>query len=168
MALIELTGTSSNTVGELPEVGSLAPGFTLTKRDFSTVTLKDFIGKKIVLNIFLSVDTGTCANSVFQFNKSASLLENTVILCVSKDLPFALNRFCGAEGIDQLEMLTDYKEGTFGKDYGITFKDGPLSSLFSRAIVIINEAGKVIYTEHVPVIANEPNYQKALEALNNG
>lgn len=168
MALIELTGTSSNTVGELPNVGSMAPDFSLTKRDLSTVTLKDYKGKKVVLNIFLSVDTGTCAKSVHQFNKQASLLENTVVLCVSTDLPFALNRFCGAEGIEHLEMLTDYKEGSFGKDYGITFKDGPLRSLFSRAIVILNEEGKVLYTEHVPVIANEPNYQKALEALKHG
>ncbi len=168
MALIELTGTSSNTVGELPNVGSMAPDFSLTKRDLSTVTLKDYKGKKVVLNIFLSVDTGTCAKSVHQFNKQASLLENTVVLCVSPDLPFALNRFCGAEGIEHLEMLTDYKEGSFGKDYGITFKDGPLRSLFSRAIVILNEEGKVLYTEHVPVIANEPNYQKALEALKHG
>lgn len=168
MALIALIGTNSNTVGELPEVGKMAPDFALTRHDFSMVSLKDYKGKKIVLNIFLSIDSDTCAQSVHQFNKKASLLNNTVILCVSKDLPFALNRFCGAEGIDHLEMLTDYKEGSFGKDYGITFKDGPLRSLFSRAIVIINEEGKVIYTEQVQRIMDEPNYQKALEALTNG
>jgi len=168
MALIELTGTSSNTVGELPQVGSTAPYFSLTKRDFSTVSLKDYKGKKVVLNIFLSVDTETCSKSVHQFHKQASLLENTAILCVSKDLPFALNRFCGAEGIEHLEMLTDYKEGSFGEDYGVTFKDGPLRTLFSRAIVVLNAKGKVLYTEHVPVIADEPNYQKALEALKHG
>ncbi len=168
MALIELRGTTANTVGELPEVGGMAPSFTLTKHDFSMVSLKDCIGKKVVLNIFLSVDTGTCAQSVHQFNKKASLLDNTVIFCVSTDLPFALNRFCGAEGIDHLEMLSDYKEGSFGEDYGITFKDGPLRSLFSRAIVILNEEGRVIYTEHVPKLVDEPNYQKALEALTNG
>jgi thiol peroxidase len=168
MASIELRGTTANTVGELPEVGSMAPDFTLVKRDFSTVSLKDYTGKKVVLNIFLSVDTVTCVQSVHQFNKQASLLENTLILCVSTDLPFALNRFCGAEGIDHLEMLTDFKERSFGENYGITFKDGPLQSLFSRAIVIINEEGEVIYTEHVPKLADEPNYQKALEAIKNG
>lgn len=168
MALIELRGTSSNTVGELPELGEMAPDFTLTKHDFGTVSLKDYKGMKVVLNIFLSVDTATCAQSVHQFNKKASLLENTVIFCVSTDLPFALSRFCGAEGIDNLVMLTDYKEGSFGEDYGVTFKDGPLRSLFSRAIVIVNEEGEVIYTEHVPVFSNEPNYKKALEALTNG
>jgi thiol peroxidase len=168
MALIELRGTSANTVGDLPEVGSMAPDFKLTRLDFSTVTLKDYAGKKVVLNIFLSVDTGTCAQSVHQFNKKASLFENTVILCVSTDLPFALNRFCGAEGIENLEMLSDYKEGRFGEDYGITFKDGPLESLFSRGLVILNEEGSVIYTEHVPKLSDEPNYQKALEAIKNG
>jgi thiol peroxidase len=168
MALIQLTGTSANTKGDLPEVGSMAPDFQLTRRDLGSVSLADYKGKKIVLNIFLSVDTGTCAQSVHQFNKKASLFENTVILCVSTDLPFALNRFCGAEGIENLEMLSDYKEGRFGKDYGITFKDGPLESLFSRAIVIINEEGNVIYTEHVTELVNEPNYQKALEAIKNG
>ncbi len=168
MALIELTGTTANTVGELPATGSIAPDFTLTKRDFSTASLKDYKGKNVVLNIFLSVDTGTCAKSVHQFNKKASLLENTIVLCVSTDLPFALNRFCGAEGIDHLEMLTAYKNESFGTDYGVTFKDGPLSSLFSRAIVIINAEGKVIYTEHVPKLVEEPNYQRALESLTHG
>lgn len=168
MALIELRGTSANTVGDLPQVGSMAPDFKLTRLDFSTVTLKDYAGKKVVLNIFLSVDTGTCAQSVHQFNKKASLFENTVILCVSTDLPFALNRFCGAEGIENLEMLSDYKEGRFGEDYGITFKDGPLESLFSRGLVILNEEGRVIHTEHVPKLSDEPNYQKALEAIKNG
>ena len=168
MALIQLTGTAANTVGDLPEVGSTAPDFQLTRRDLSSVTLTDYKGKKVVLNIFLSVDTGTCAQSVHQFNKKASLFDNTVILCVSTDLPFALNRFCGAEGIDNLEMLSDYKEGKFGEDYGITFKDGPLKTLFSRALVIVDEEGRVIYTEHVPRLVDEPNYQKALEAIKNG
>jgi thiol peroxidase len=168
MALIALRGSTAHTVGELPELGSMAPDFTLTRHDFNMVSLKDHKGKKIVLNIFLSVDTPTCAQSVHQFNKKASLIDNTVIFCVSTDLPFALNRFCGAEGIDHLELLSDYKEGAFGQDYGVTFKDGPLRSLFSRAIVIINEEGQVIYTEHVPKLADEPNYQKALEALTNG
>ena len=168
MALIELRGTTAHTVGELPEVGSTAPDFSLIRHDFSIAYLKDYKGKKVVLNIFLSVDTGTCAQSVHQFNKKASLLENTVIFCVSTDLPFALHRFCGAEGIEHLEMLSDFREGSFGEDYGITFKDGPLRSLFSRAIVVINEEGKVVYTEHVPKLVDEPNYQKALEALTNG
>jgi len=165
MALIQLTGTSSNTIADLPKTGGPAPDFTLTKNDFSSVSLSDYAGKKVVLNIFLSVDTGTCANSVHAFNSKASQLENTVILCISKDLPFALNRFCGAEGIANLEMLTDYKDGNFGRDYGVTFKDGPLQTLFSRAVVILDEASTVIYTEHVPQIGDEPNYEAALEAL---
>ncbi len=165
MALIQLTGTSSNTIGDLPKPGEPAPDFTLTKNDFSSVSLADYKGKKVVLNIFLSVDTGTCASSVHAFNKAASQLENTVVLCISKDLPFALSRFCGAEGITNLEMLTDYKDGNFGRDYGVTFKDGPLQTLFSRAVVILDKESNVIYTEHVPIIADEPNYKAALEAL---
>ena len=165
MALIQLTGTSANTVADLPKTGEAAPNFTLTKNDFSSVSLADYKGKKVVLNIFLSVDTGTCASSIRAFNSTASQLENTVVLCISKDLPFALNRFCGAEGITNLEMLTDYKNGNFGNDYGVTFKDGPLQSLFSRAVVILDEASSVIYSEHVPQIVDEPNYKAALEAL---
>ncbi|NNE03438.1 MAG: thiol peroxidase [Eudoraea sp.] len=167
MALIHLTGTSANTVGDLPKKGDAAPDFTLTKNDFSSVSLTDYKGKKVVLNIFLSVDTGTCSNSIHAFNSSASQLENTVVLCISKDLPFAINRFCGAEGITNLEMLTDYKDGKFGNDYGVTFKDGPLESLFSRAVVVLDESSTVIYTEHVPQIVDEPNYEAALEALKN-
>ena len=165
MALIQLTGISSNTIADLPKPGEPAPNFTLTKNDFSSVSLAGFKGKKVVLNIFLSVDTETCANSVHAFNAAASELENTVVLCISKDLPFALNRFCGAEGITNLEMLTDYKDGNFGKAYGVAFKEGPLQTLFSRAVVILDEESNVIYTEHVPIIANEPNYKAALEAL---
>jgi thiol peroxidase len=152
-------------VADLPKTGEAAPNFTLTKNDFSSVSLADYKGKKVVLNIFLSVDTGTCASSIRAFNSTASQLENTVVLCISKDLPFALNRFCGAEGITNLEMLTDYKNGNFGNDYGVTFKDGPLQSLFSRAVVILDEASSVIYSEHVPQIVDEPNYKAALEAL---
>jgi len=145
MALIQLTGISSNTIADLPKPGEPAPNFTLTKNDFSSVSLAGFKGKKVVLNIFLSVDTETCANSVHAFNTAA--------------------RFCGAEGITNLEMLTDYKDGNVGKAYGVAFKEGPLQTLFSRAVVILDEESNVIYTEHVPIIANEPNYKAALEAL---
>jgi len=165
MALIQLTGTSANTLADLPKTSKPAPNFTLIKNDLSSVSLSDYKGKKVVLNIFLSVDTGTCASSVHAFNSKASQLVNTVVLCISKDLPFALNRFCGAEGITNLEMLTDYKDGNFGRDYGVVFIDGPLQSLFSRAVVILDEESTVIYTEHVPQIGDEPNYEAAFEAL---
>lgn len=168
MALIQIRGGVANTKGELPAVGSTAPDFRLTKSDLSSVSNKDFAGKKVVLNIFLSVDTGTCAKSVHTFNKKASSLDNTVVLCVSPDLPFALNRFCGAEGIENLVMLSAFKDPSFGLDYGVTFADGPLESLFSRAVVILNEKGKVIYREHVSNISKEPDYEQAMNALKNG
>ena len=114
-----------------------------------------------------SIDTGTCAQSVRQFNKEAAELENTVVLCISKDLPFAQGRFCGAEGIENVEMLSDFRDGNFGKTYQVEFTDGPLQSLHSRAIIVLNEAGEVIHTEQVPEIVDEPNYKAALEALQN-
>lgn len=167
MALIQLIGIASNTVGELPALGIKAPNFVLTKNDFSSASLMDYKGKKVVLNIFLSVDSEVCASSLNTFNKQASQLENTIVLCISKDLPFAMNRFCGVAGIDNLEMLSDYKDGSFGADYGVAFKEGPLSTLFSRAVVILDENLNVIYTEHVPKLMDEPNYQTAMEALEN-
>jgi len=167
MARIQFTGTTANTVGELPEKGVEAPDFILTKINLSSVSLDDYKGKKVVLNIFPSVDTGTCAQSVRTFNKAAAQLANTIILCISKDLPFALSRFCGAEGIDQLEMLSDYKNRGFGETYGVAFKDGPFLALFSRAVIVLNEAGVVVHAEQVPVIGDEPDYNAALEALRN-
>ncbi|ALM06935.1 thiol peroxidase [Sediminicola sp. YIK13] len=167
MATVTLKGNAFNTLGELPTIGSSAPNFNLTKTDLSPSSLNNYIGKKVVLNIFPSIDTGTCAQSVRQFNKEASELINTVVLCVSKDLPFAQARFCGAEGIDKVEMLSDFREGSFGRSYGLELTDGPLQSLHSRAVVVIDEKGQVVYNELVPEIVDEPNYKAALEALMN-
>ena len=165
MANITLKGNAINTIGNLPKVGSKAPGFKLTGVDLSHKNLSDFSGKKVILNIFPSVDTGTCATSVREFNKKAAELENTVVLCVSKDLPFAQARFCGAEGIENVVMLSDFSDGNFGKSYNLEIANGPLAHLHSRAIVIINENGNVVYTQQVPEIVDEPNYKAALKAL---
>ncbi len=167
MATVTLKGNPIHTKGNLPEKGTFAPNFSLTRSDLSTATLENYKGKKVVLNIFPSIDTGTCAQSVRKFNKEAAELENTAVLCISKDLPFAQARFCGAEGITNVEMLSDFKDGSFGNNYGITFSDGPLASLLSRAIVVLNEQGKVIYTEQVGETVEEPNYKVALVALVN-
>ncbi|WP_435622571.1 thiol peroxidase [Flagellimonas sp.] len=167
MASITLGGNPATTVGELPASGNKAPSFTLTKSDLSEASLSDYKGSKLVLNIFPSVDTGTCAQSIRQFNKEAASLENTKVLCISKDLPFAQARFCGAEGIENVEMLSDYKTGKFGKDYGVEFADSAFQTLHSRAVVVLNEEGTVTYTEQVSETADEPNYKAALEALGN-
>lgn len=167
MASITLKGNAVHTVGSLPTLGEKAPEFQLTKNDLSTVKLSDYEGSKVVLNIFPSVDTGVCAQSVRQFNQEAAELDNTIVLCVSKDLPFAQTRFCGAEGIDNVEMLSDFRDGNFGKSYHVDFSDGPLAPLHSRAVVVIDEKGTVLYTEQVPEITEEPNYKAALEALMN-
>lgn len=166
MAKVTLKGNPVNTVGELPKAGSKAPDFTLVKTDLSEVSLNDLLGKKVVLNIFPSVDTSTCATSVRQFNAKAASVDNTVILCISADLPFAHSRFCGAEGISNVESLSNFRDnGSFGSDYGVTFSDGPLKGLTARAVVVIDENGIVKYTELVPEIVDEPNYTSALESL---
>tara|TARA_B100000809_G_scaffold266412_1_gene329027 strand:- start:6659 stop:7156 length:498 start_codon:yes stop_codon:yes gene_type:complete len=165
MSKITLKGNAINTSGELPAVGSQAKGFSLVATDLSTKTLADFTGKNLVLNIFPSVDTGTCAASVRNFNKSAADLTNTSVLCISRDLPFAQNRFCGAEGIENVVMLSDFKAGQFGADYGLNVIDGPLAGLNSRCIVVINADGKVVYTEQVTETVDEPNYDLALASL---
>ncbi|CAM4387882.1 thiol peroxidase [Zobellia nedashkovskayae] len=165
MATVTLKGNEIHTLGNLPANGSKAPNFTLTKNDLSSASLSDYSGKRVVLNIFPSVDTGTCAQSVRQFNKEAAELDNTVVLCVSKDLPFAQARFCGAEGIENVEMLSDFRDGSFGKEYAVAFSDGPLVSLLSRSVVVLNESGNVIYSEQVTETVDEPNYKAALEAL---
>lgn len=167
MASLTLHGNEIHSLGTLPSSGSAAPDFNLTKNDLSAASLSTYKGKKVVLNIFPSVDTGTCAQSVRQFNKDASGLDNTVVLCVSKDLPFAQARFCGAEGIENVEMLSDFRDGNFGKAYQVDFTDGPLASLHSRAIVVLNTEGNVVYTEQVGEIVDEPNYATALEAVAN-
>ncbi len=165
MAQITLKGNPVNTVGELPALGSIAKNFTLVKTDLSSATLDDFKGKNVVLNIFPSVDTGTCAASVRRFNEEVSNLDNTVVLCISRDLPFAQGRFCGAEGIENVVMLSDFKTGAFGIDYGLQIADGPLAGLTSRSIIVLDGNGKVIYTEQVAETVDEPNYAKAIESL---
>ncbi len=165
MAQITLKGNPVNTIGNLPEVGTTAPDFTLVKNDLSIGGLSDYKGKKVVLNIFPSLDTGTCAASVRRFNQEASNLENTVVLCISKDLPFAQARFCGAEGLEEVHNMSDFRTGEFGKNYGVEIIDGPLAGLESRAVVVLNEEGKVVYTQQVPEIIDEPDYEKAMAAL---
>ena len=165
MSSITLQGTIFHTSGNLPAVGSKAPNFSLTASDLSKKTLADFSGQKIILNIFPSVDTGTCAASVRNFNKEAASLDNTKVICISRDLPFAQTRFCGAEGIKNVINLSDYATGNFGRDYGLEITDGPLANLHSRAIVVIDEKGVVIYTEQVSEIVDEPNYKNAIKAI---
>ncbi|NOR88423.1 MAG: thiol peroxidase [Bacteroidales bacterium] len=165
MANITLKGNPFHTVGELPKVGNMAPAFKLVKDDLSEKTLADYKGFKLVLNVFPSLDTGTCAASVRRFNADASKLENTKVLCISKDLPFAQARFCGAEGLEDVENLSDFRYNSFGKDYGLEIADGPLAALESRVVLILNEEGKVIYTQQVTEITEEPNYEEALAAL---
>lgn len=165
MATVTLKGNEIQTLGSLPQNGSQAPDFTLIKNDLSNATLSDYTGQKVVLNIFPSIDTGTCAQSVRQFNQEAAELENTKVLCISKDLPFAQARFCGAEGIDEVETLSDFRDGNFGRAYNVEFANGPLQGLHSRAVVVLDENGIVRYTEQVSEIVDEPNYKAALEAL---
>lgn len=165
MATITFKGNPLNTSGNLPQPGSLAPDFQLTKTDLSDVSLKDFKGKKVILNIFPSLDTSVCATSVRKFNAEAEKLNNTVVLCVSRDLPFAHGRFCSVEGLDKVVPASELRNNNFGKDYGLIIAEGPLKSLLSRAIVTIDENGKVLYTEQVPEIAQEPDYEKALNSV---
>lgn len=165
MANITLGGTPVTTTGNLPETGTKAPDFSLTAVDLSTKSLSDYAGKNVILNIFPSVDTGTCATSVRTFNKKAASIDNTVVLCVSRDLPFAQSRFCGAEGIENVEMLSDFNTGKFGKDYQLEFADGPFTGLHSRAIVVLDTEGNIKHTEQVQEVADEPNYEAALNAI---
>ncbi|MGQ7947380.1 thiol peroxidase [Flavobacterium sp. WC2509] len=165
MATITLGGNPVHTSGELPKIGSKLADFKLVKNDLSIADLSTFAGKKLVLNIFPSIDTGTCATSVRKFNESASNLANTTVLCISRDLPFAQKRFCGAEGLENVVNLSDFQEGTFGKNNGLEIVDGPLTGLHSRVIIVVDENGVVTHTEQVGEIANEPNYEAALAAL---
>ncbi len=165
MAKITLGGNPINTNGELPKTGTKAPNFTFVKSDMTEVSLKDFAGKKIILNIHPSVDTGVCATSIRKFNEEASSLDNTVVLSISKDLPFAQKRFCGAEGIENVISLSGYRNNSFSKDYGVEVIDGAFTGLYARAVVVVNEGGNVAYSELVPEIAQEPNYEAALNAL---
>ncbi|WP_153558623.1 thiol peroxidase [Roseimaritima sediminicola] len=165
MAEVKLKGNPCQTCGELPSGGSDAPPIKLTKTDLSETTGADYSGKRVVLNIFPSIDTPTCATSVQRFNKEASQLDNTVVLCVSRDLPFAQKRFCGAEGLEDVVPASDFRSGDFGRAYGVQIEDGPLAGLLARAVVVLDENGKVIHSELVEEIANEPNYDAALAAL---
>jgi len=165
MANITLKGNAINSIGNLPENGVKAPDFKLVANDLSEKTLADFVGKKIVLNIFPSLDTPTCAASVRRFNAEASKLENTVVLCISKDLPFAQARFCGAEGLEDVFTLSGFRGNDFSEAYGTLIVDGPLAGLESRAVVVVDEKGNVAYTQQVPEIVDEPNYDEVLAAL---
>lgn len=165
MASITLGGSAVKTNGELPQVGHPAPEFNLVRTDMTAASLNDFRGKKVILNIFPSVDTGVCATSVRTFNEKAASLENTNVLCISRDLPFAQARFCGAENLDNVISLSDFKDGSFGRDYGVMIEDSDFAQLHSRAIVVLDEKGQVLYTEQVPEIGQEPNYEAALNCL---
>lgn len=164
MSTVTLQGKAFNTVGVLPKVGDKAADFNLVKTDLSEITLNEYQGKRVILNIFPSVDTGTCATSVRKFNQQANALDNTKVLCVSADLPFAAARFCGAEGIENVETASSFRS-TFGEDYGVTFIDGPLQGLLSRSIVVIDENSRVLYTQQVSETADEPDYEAAIAVL---
>jgi thiol peroxidase len=164
MSTVTLGGNPVNTNNALPAIGSAAPQFQLVGNDLSEISLQDFAGQRVILNIFPSIDTPTCATSVRTFNKMANDIANTKILCISKDLPFAQKRFCGSEGLDNVVNLSDFRDGSFGNDYGVTLIDSVLKGLHARAIVVIDADGKVTYSELVSEIANEPNYEAALNA----
>lgn len=166
MSKTHLKGNVVNTIGELPLAGSKAPDFILTKNDLSDVNLSSFKGSKIVMNIFPSIDTGVCATSVRKFNETAAKLKNTKVLCISRDLPFAHGRFCGAEGIQNVVTLSELRNSAFGEKYGVKMVDGPLAGLFARTIIVIDSSGKIAYTQLVPEITEEPDYKKAIESLN--
>ena len=165
MSTITLGGNPVHTSGELPKTGTQLADFKLVKNDLSIATLADFSGKRAVLNIFPSIDTGTCAASVRKFNETAANLNNTVVLCISRDLPFAQKRFCGAEGIENVVNLSDFQNGSFGKANGLEITDGVLTGLHSRAVIVIDEKGTILHTEQVQEIADEPNYEAALAVL---
>ena len=165
MATITLEGNEIHTVGELPAPGTGAPAFTLTNSEMGETSLADFAGKKVILNVFVAIDTGICAESTRRFNAAAGSLENTVVLCISADLPPTLARFCGAENLDNVITLSTFRNPEFGQDYGLTVADGPIRGLNSRCVIIIDENGKVAYSEQVPEIAQEPDYDAALNKL---
>lgn len=165
MASITLGGKPAETLGQLPAVGSKAPDFKLTDTEMNTKTLSDFKGHTLLLNIFPSVNTGVCSAAVRRFNEEAAKLENTKVLCISKDLPFSQQQFCAAEGIENVVMLSDFKTGQFGVDYQVTAVGSAFDGLLSRAVVVVNPEGVVTYTEQVPEIGQEPDYESALKAL---
>ncbi len=164
MATVTRRGETVQTIGDLPAVGNIAPQFTLTTSDLSDLSLESLQGKTVVLNIFPSIDTPTCATSVREFNVQAAAMENVVVVCVSADLPFALGRFCGAEGIENVLVGSNFRS-SFGNDYGVTFTTGPLTGLLSRAVVVIDADGMVTYTEQVTEISTQPDYAAALAVI---
>jgi thiol peroxidase len=165
MAQVTLKGNPVNTCGSLPAVGEAAPDFTAIDKDLKEVSLQDFTGRKVVLNIFPSVDTPTCAMSVRRFNAEIAKRDNAVVICVSMDLPFAHARFCGAEGIENVVSVSAFRQPEFGDHYGVRITEGPLAGLFARAVVVVDEKGRVAYHQLVPEIADEPDYDTALQAL---
>lgn len=165
MATFKLKGNTFNTSGNLPAVGTDAPDCTLVGKDLSDVVLGSYKGQRVVLNIFPSLDTAVCAASVRHFNSAASGLDNTVVVCVSMDLPFAHGRFCTTEGLDNVVTASDFRGGAFGQAYGVTIADGPLAGLLARSVVVVNQDGDVVYTELCPETVEEPNYEAALAAL---
>lgn len=165
MAQITLKGNPIHTSGDMPKVGAHAPAFTLVRTDLSEVSGKDLAGQRVVLNIFPSIDTPTCAASVRKFNARANEKPNTTVLCISADLPFAQKRFCGAEGLDNVVPASNFRSAEFGQAYGVSLVDGPLKGLLARAVVVVDEKGTVVHTELVPEIAQEPDYNAALAVL---
>lgn len=165
MAQTKFGEITVNTNGNLPSVGSTAPSFTLTNTEFKDQTLQDFSGKNVVLNIFPTIATSVCSASVREFNKRAASLNDTVVLCVSKDLPLAQKNFCAAEGIKNVVMLSDFRHIDFSKNYGVEMIDGGWYGLLARSVVVIDKQGKILHTEMVPKIGQEPNYDAALAAL---
>ena len=165
MAQLTIGGKPFNTNGEIPQVGDKLKGIDLVTDSFGRKTLADYTGKRLVLNIFPSVETGICAASIRRFNQESSNLDNTTVLCISRDLPFAQKRFCGAEGIENVDMLSDFESGQFSKDYGLYALDGGFKGLSTRVVIITNENHNVIYSEQVPEIGQEPNYEAAIASL---
>jgi thiol peroxidase len=165
MATINLGGNKIETIGKLPNVGETAPDFNLTTQDLGSKKLSDFKGSRVIMNIFPSIDTNVCATSVRKFNEKATSLENTKVLSISRDLPFAQKRFTDDESIENVTNLSDFRDGSFGKNYGVEMTSGPLSGLLSRAVLVLDENGKVIYNEQVPEIGQEPDYLSALKVL---
>ena len=165
MAIISLKGSEINTIGKLPEVGKYAPDFTLTQTDLSDLSLSAYKGKKVILNIFPSLDTPVCAMSVRRFNSEADKLDNTIVLCISRDLPFAHKRFCTTEGLENVVPLSELRNDEFSKKYGVKIINSPMAGLMARAVIILDESGVIKYKELVPEIVQEPDYEKALEEL---
>lgn len=166
MASITMNGAAVNTSGSLPVIGTQAPDFIVTKTDLSEIHLKNYLGKKIILNIFPSLDTSTCASAMLQFNEIAMNHQDLLILCISADLPFAQNRFCSSKHLDNIHPVSTFRHPEFGNEYGVAITDGALTGLLARAVILLDETGKVIYTQLVKEITDEPNYNELIDVLN--